>query len=144
MSWTRLAEGERVMTAGDALVCVVEEDAPRRASLTHRLRSVGLRVAAFAAAQEFLRSPRPEGPSCLVLDVRLLVLWRRPTWPCRFRSPRRPLWGTPHDGGVHARLLPEVRGPPQAGAGRANALIPAPYHCNTSGFDVVLEAGVWL
>jgi FixJ family two-component response regulator len=32
---------------------------------------VGLRVAAFASAQEFLRSPRPEVPSCLVLDVRL-------------------------------------------------------------------------
>src|SRR5262245_8153453 len=70
-SWTRLAAGERGMTAGDARVCVVKEDAPRRASLTHRLRSVGLRVAAFASAQEFLRSPRPEGPSCLVLDVRL-------------------------------------------------------------------------
>jgi ActR/RegA family two-component response regulator len=71
VSWTRLAEGESVMIAGDALVCVVEDDAPLRASLTHLLRSVGLRVAAFAAAQEFLRSPRPEGPSCLVLDVRL-------------------------------------------------------------------------
>jgi len=32
---------------------------------------VGLRVAACASAQEFLRCPRPEGPSCLVLDVRL-------------------------------------------------------------------------
>ena len=55
----------------EALVCVVEDDAPLRASLTNLLRSVGLRVAAFASAQEFLRSPRPEGPSCLVLDVRL-------------------------------------------------------------------------
>ena len=35
------------------------------------LESVGLRVAACASAQEFLRHPRPEGPSCLVLDVRL-------------------------------------------------------------------------
>jgi FixJ family two-component response regulator len=32
---------------------------------------VGLRVAAYASAQEFLRRPRPEVPSCLVLDVRL-------------------------------------------------------------------------
>ena len=33
--------------------------------------SVGLRVEAFASAQEFLRSPRPDVPGCLVLDVRL-------------------------------------------------------------------------
>jgi len=55
----------------EALVCVVDDDAPLRASLTHLLRSVGLRVEVFASAREFLRSPRPEGPSCLVLDVRL-------------------------------------------------------------------------
>jgi FixJ family two-component response regulator len=59
------------MTAGDASVCVVEDDAPLRASLQDLLGSVGLRVAAFASAQEFLRSTRPEVPSCLVLDVRL-------------------------------------------------------------------------
>ena len=50
VSWTRLAEGESVMTAGGAIVGVVEEDAPLRASLTNLLRSVGLRVAAFASA----------------------------------------------------------------------------------------------
>src|SRR6266852_5399905 len=60
-----------------------------------------------------------------------------------FRSPRRPLWGPPHDGGVHARLVSEVRGPPQAGAGRANAMRPAPYHCHKSSCDVVSEAVVW-
>ena len=69
--WTFLAEGERVMTEGDAIVFVVDDDAPLRESLTNLLRSVGLRVAVFASAQEFLRSPRPELPSCLVLDVRL-------------------------------------------------------------------------
>src|SRR5258708_19597792 len=35
------------------------------------LKSVGLRSETFGAAQEFLRSNRPETPSCLVLDVRL-------------------------------------------------------------------------
>jgi hypothetical protein len=38
------------MTEGNASVCVVEEDAPRRAARTNLLRSVGLRVAAFASA----------------------------------------------------------------------------------------------
>jgi FixJ family two-component response regulator len=55
----------------EALVCVVEDDAALRESLINLLGSVGLRVAAFASAQEFLRSSRPEVPSCLVLDGRL-------------------------------------------------------------------------
>jgi len=59
------------MTDADALVFVVEDDAPLRESLQDLLRSVGLRVAAFASAQEFLHSKRPEVPGCLVLDVRL-------------------------------------------------------------------------
>ena len=59
------------MSEADAMVFVVDDDAPMRASLQNLLRSVGLRVEAFASAQEFLRRPRPEVPSCLVLDVRL-------------------------------------------------------------------------
>jgi FixJ family two-component response regulator len=59
------------MTEGDAIVYVVDDDASLRASLQDLLESVGLRVAACASAQEFLRRPRPEMPSCLVLDVRL-------------------------------------------------------------------------
>ena len=55
----------------EALVFVVDDDAPMRESLQNLLRSVGLRVEAFASAQEFLRSTRPDVPSCLVLDVRL-------------------------------------------------------------------------
>ena len=59
------------MTDTEALVFVVDDDASLRASLQDLLESVGLRVAACASAQEFLRCPPPEGPSCLVLDVRL-------------------------------------------------------------------------
>jgi FixJ family two-component response regulator len=55
----------------DALVFVVEDDAPLRESLKNLIRSVRLRVEAFSSAQEFLRSPRPDVPGCLVLDVRL-------------------------------------------------------------------------
>ena len=35
------------------------------------LQSVGLQGRAFASVPEFLKSGRPEGPTCLVLDVRL-------------------------------------------------------------------------
>jgi FixJ family two-component response regulator len=59
------------MMDAEALVFVVDDDASLRESLQDLLGSVGLRVVAFASAQEFLRSPRPEVPSCLVLDVRL-------------------------------------------------------------------------
>src|SRR5215470_17745864 len=61
----------RGMMEAEALVFVVDDDASLRASLQDLLESVGLRVAACASAQDFLRRPRPEGPSCLVLDVRL-------------------------------------------------------------------------
>ena len=59
------------MTAGDAIVFVVDDDPAMRRSLENLVRSVGLRVVAFATAQDFLRAPRSAGPSCLVLDVRL-------------------------------------------------------------------------
>jgi len=59
------------MMDAEALVFVVDDDASLRTSLQDLLESVGLRVAACASAQEFLRCPPPEGPSCLVLDVRL-------------------------------------------------------------------------
>jgi FixJ family two-component response regulator len=59
------------MTDADAMVFVVDDDAPMRESLKNLMRSVGLRVEAFASAQEFLRSTRPDVPGCLVLDVRL-------------------------------------------------------------------------
>ena len=59
------------MTETDAMVFVVDDDAPMRESLKNLIRSVGLRAELFASAQEFLRSERPNVPSCLVLDVRL-------------------------------------------------------------------------
>jgi FixJ family two-component response regulator len=42
-----------------------------RQSVQDLLESVGLRSESFATAQEFLSRKRGEGPSCLVLDVRL-------------------------------------------------------------------------
>ena len=59
------------MTEADAIVFVVDDDASVRQSLKNLVGSVGLRVEAFASAQEFLRSKRIDVPGCLVLDVRL-------------------------------------------------------------------------
>src|SRR5256714_10477932 len=52
-------------------VCVVDDDQSMRESLRDLLCSMGLNVQTFASAHEFLTRPRPEAPSCLVLDVQL-------------------------------------------------------------------------
>jgi len=60
------------MTPADvAHVFVIDDDADMRASIQGLLKSVGLRSECFRTAHEFLRKKRPDGPSCLVLDVRL-------------------------------------------------------------------------
>ena len=57
--------------AGAPTVFVIDDDAGMRAAIQGLLKSVGLRSESFGKAQDFLRSERPDGPSCLVLDVRL-------------------------------------------------------------------------
>jgi FixJ family two-component response regulator len=52
-------------------VIVVDDDPGIRESVESLLRSVGLQVRALASVPEFLEKGRPEGPACLVLDVRL-------------------------------------------------------------------------
>ena len=60
------------MSSGDdATVFVVDDDDQMRAAMQRLLKSVGLRAEAFASPQEFLRRKLPDGPSCLILDVRL-------------------------------------------------------------------------
>jgi FixJ family two-component response regulator len=54
-----------------SIVLVIDDDASVREALKSLIRSVGLRAEVFASAPEFLRSKLPNGPSCLVLDVRL-------------------------------------------------------------------------
>ncbi len=52
-------------------VFVIDDDAALREALASLFRSVGLQVKAFASAPEFLAAKLPDGPTCLVLDVRL-------------------------------------------------------------------------
>src|SRR6201987_1461006 len=60
------------MTPADAAtVFVIDDDPLVRSAIHGMLKSVGLRSETFASPEEFLRSKRPDGPSCLVLDVRL-------------------------------------------------------------------------
>ena len=58
-------------TASAPTVFIIDDDAAVRASIQDLLESFGLRSESFGTAEEFLRSERPDEPSCLVLDVRL-------------------------------------------------------------------------
>ena len=52
-------------------IIIVDDDPGIRELLEGLLRSVGLQVKALASVPEFVKAGRPEGPACLVLDVRL-------------------------------------------------------------------------
>ena len=54
-----------------ATILVIEDDFELRQSIGRLLRSVGLNTKLFGSVSEFLKSEPAEGPSCLVLDVRL-------------------------------------------------------------------------
>ena len=59
------------MSKPESIVYVVDDDESVREAIQSLIRSVGLHVEAFASAQDFLRSKRPDVPGCLVLDIRL-------------------------------------------------------------------------
>ena len=52
-------------------VLIIDDDPDLRSSVGRLLRSVGMDARLFASVPDFLKSNRPNGPSCLVLDVRL-------------------------------------------------------------------------
>jgi FixJ family two-component response regulator len=58
-------------SAAPPTVFVIDDDASVRAAIHGMLKSVGLRCETFGTPQEFLQRKQPDGPSCLVLDVRL-------------------------------------------------------------------------
>jgi RNA polymerase sigma factor (sigma-70 family) len=55
----------------EPVVFIVDDDASVRKGLERLVRSVGLRGKTFASAPEFLLCAGSDGPSCLVLDVRM-------------------------------------------------------------------------
>ena len=50
---------------------VIEDDARMRHAMQRLLRSIGLQAETFASPQDFLKRKLPDGPSCVILDVRL-------------------------------------------------------------------------
>jgi FixJ family two-component response regulator len=53
------------------VVSVVDDDESVRQAIEGLLRSAGLQVAAFASAEEFLRSRHLQTAACLILDLQM-------------------------------------------------------------------------
>jgi FixJ family two-component response regulator len=59
------------VNSDNPIVFVVDDDYRIREALSSLISSVGLRVAVFDSAAEFLESEKPDAPACLVLDLQL-------------------------------------------------------------------------
>src|SRR6266700_1660528 len=59
------------MPDANPTVLVIDDDSDLRASVGRLLRSIGMDTWLFASTSDFLEADPPDGPSCLVLDVRL-------------------------------------------------------------------------
>ena len=59
------------MNQPPSIVFVIDDDESVRRALRRLIHSIGLQVELFGSAQEFLQRPRPDVPSCMILDVRL-------------------------------------------------------------------------
>jgi FixJ family two-component response regulator len=59
------------MTDAKPTVLIVDDDSDLRASIARLLRSLDMNTRLFASIPDFLKSDPPDGPTCLVLDVRL-------------------------------------------------------------------------
>src|SRR6202161_1401356 len=59
------------MPDAKSTVLVIDDDQDLRASIGRLLRSLDLDARLFASVSDFLNSDLPDGPACLVLDVRL-------------------------------------------------------------------------
>jgi len=59
------------MGNADPSVLVIDDDSEFRDSVAQLLEAVGLQTRQFSSVPDFLRADPPEGPTCLVLDVRM-------------------------------------------------------------------------
>ena len=59
------------MGNADPSVLLIDDDPEFRDSVARLLRTVGLHTREFSSVPDFLRADPPEGPTCLVLDVRM-------------------------------------------------------------------------
>ena len=68
---TRPSQAHPPATSSSSVVIIVDDDAGIRDSLDSLFRSVGLETRLFGSPAELLGGTLPDGPGCIVLDVRL-------------------------------------------------------------------------
>ena len=59
------------MGNADPTVLLIDDDPEFRDSVARLLRTVGLHTREFSSVPDFLKADPPDGPTCLVLDVRM-------------------------------------------------------------------------
>jgi len=59
------------MGNADPSVLLIDDDPEFRDSVARLLRTVGLHTREFSSVPDFLKADPPEGPTCLILDVRM-------------------------------------------------------------------------
>ena len=59
------------MRDADPSVVIIDDDAEFRDSVARLLRSVALNIQQFSSVSDFLKTDLPDGPTCLVVDVRM-------------------------------------------------------------------------
>ena len=59
------------MGEANSSVLVIDDDPEFRDSVARLLRTVGMHTRQFSSVHDFLKADPPEGPTCLVLDVRM-------------------------------------------------------------------------
>ncbi len=53
------------------MIYVIDDDESVRKAFKRLLRSVNFEVETFASAEEFLKSPKPNKNSCIIIDLRM-------------------------------------------------------------------------
>jgi FixJ family two-component response regulator len=59
------------MPDANPTVLIIDDDPDFRESVGRLLRSVGLHSQQFSSVSDFFNAPPPDGPTCLVLDIRM-------------------------------------------------------------------------
>ena len=59
------------MGNADSCVLLIDDDPEFRDSVARLLRTIGLHTRQFSSVPDFLKADPPEGPTCLILDVRM-------------------------------------------------------------------------
>ena len=59
------------MSGANPSVLIIDDDPEFRDSVARLLRSIGLHTQQFSSVSDFFNAPPPDGPTCLVLDIRM-------------------------------------------------------------------------